>query len=45
MFALFMAQVYEKIPGCILGQFSKLKFINGSNFRKFKDFFLAEYLK
>ena len=27
-----------------LGQFSKLKFVNGSNFKKFKDFFLAEYV-
>ena len=43
IFALFMANIYEKIPGCILGQFSKLKFINGSNFKKFKEFFLAEY--
>ncbi|MDD2983302.1 MAG: hypothetical protein PHQ74_07935 [Crocinitomicaceae bacterium] len=44
IFALFMAVIYEKIQGCILGQFSKLKFVNGSNFRKFKDFFLAEYV-
>jgi hypothetical protein len=44
IFALFMAVIYEKIPGCTLGQFSKLKFINGSNFKKFKDFFLAEYV-
>ncbi|GEM55916.1 hypothetical protein B0A58_11565 [Flavobacterium branchiophilum NBRC 15030 = ATCC 35035] len=43
IFALFMATIYEKIPGCILGQFSKLKFVNGSNFKKFKDYFLAEY--
>ncbi|TAH02029.1 MAG: hypothetical protein EAZ15_06040 [Sphingobacteriales bacterium] len=44
IFALFMAVIYEKIPGCILGQFSKLKFVNGSNFKNFKDFFLAEYV-
>lgn len=44
IFALFMANIYEKIDGCILGQFSKLKFVNGSNFSKFKDFFLAEYV-
>ncbi|PDS23833.1 hypothetical protein [Flavobacterium branchiophilum] len=43
IFALFMATIYEKIPGCILGQFSKIKFVNGSNFKKFKDYFLAEY--
>jgi hypothetical protein len=44
IFALFMAIIYEKIPDCILGQFSKLKFVNGSNFIKFKNFFLAEYV-
>jgi hypothetical protein len=38
-----MARIYKEIPGCIIGQFSKLKFINGSNFKKFKDFYLAEY--
>jgi len=45
IFALFMAQVYEKIPNCFLAQFSTLKFIQGSNFKKFKEFFLAKYLK
>jgi hypothetical protein len=44
IFALFMAIIYEKIEGCVLGQFSKVKFVNGSNFKKFKDFFLAEYV-
>lgn len=44
IFALFMAVIYEKMPGVILGQFSKLKFVNGSNFKKFKEFFLAEYV-
>ena len=44
IFALFMAIIYEKMPGCILGQFSKVKFVNGSNFKKFKEFFLAQYV-
>jgi len=44
VFALFMAQVYDKMQGCILAQFSKLKFIQGSNFGKFKEFFLAKFL-
>ena len=44
IFALFMANIYEKMPGCIIGQFSKMKFINGSNFKKFKDYFLADYV-
>ncbi|MBK9353597.1 MAG: hypothetical protein IPN09_06420 [Bacteroidetes bacterium] len=44
IFALFMANIYEKIQNCILGQFSKLKFVNGSNFKKFKEYFLADYV-
>ena len=43
IFALFMAQVYDKLPDVILAQFSKLKFIQGTNFTKFKAFFLAKY--
>ncbi|MBX2932371.1 MAG: hypothetical protein KF781_10555 [Chitinophagaceae bacterium] len=44
LFALFMAQVYDKIPNSILAQFSKLKFIQGTNFTKFKEFFKVSYL-
>ena len=44
IFALFMANIYEKIPNCILGQFSTLKFVNGSNFKKFKEYFLADFV-
>ena len=44
LFSLFMARIYEKIPDATLAQFSKLKFIQGSNFTKFKAFFLAKYL-
>jgi hypothetical protein len=44
LFVLFMAQVYERIPTSKLAIFSKLKFINGSNFKKFRDFFQAKYL-
>ncbi|MEN9374466.1 MAG: hypothetical protein RIR79_2018 [Pseudomonadota bacterium] len=44
IFALFMARIYEKMPYAILGQFSKMKFIQGSNFRQFKGYFLAQYL-
>jgi hypothetical protein len=43
LFTLFMAQVYEKIPNCTLAIFSKLKFIQGTNFIKFKEFFKAQY--
>lgn len=44
VFALFMAQVYDKIQDGILAQFSTLKFIQGSNFDKFKEYFKAKYL-
>ena len=44
IFALFMARIYDEISGCKLAQFSKLKFVNGSNFKQFKKFFLAKYL-
>jgi hypothetical protein len=44
VFALFMAQVYEKISGCLLAQFSKLKFIQGTNFQQFKEFFRVKFL-
>ena len=45
IFALFMANIYEKLPNCIVAQFSKMKFVQGSNFVKFKEFFKAQYLK
>ncbi len=44
IFALFMARIYDKISGCVLGQFSTLKFVNGSNFSKFKDYFLVDFV-
>ena len=44
IFALFMIKIYEKMPYAKLGQFSKLKFIQGTNFIKFKEYFLAKYL-
>ncbi|MCC5946032.1 MAG: hypothetical protein JJT94_13965 [Bernardetiaceae bacterium] len=45
IFALFMARIYDKIPDAKLAQFSTFKFIQGSNFAKFREFFLANYLK
>ncbi|MCS7029776.1 MAG: hypothetical protein NZ519_13535 [Bacteroidia bacterium] len=45
VFALFMARVYEEIPNCILALFSKMKFIQGTNFIKFREYFLAKFLR
>lgn len=44
LFALFMARIYDKISECFLVQFSTLKFIQGSNFAQFKNYFLAHFL-
>jgi len=44
IFALFMARIYDKLPYSIHAQFSTLKFIQGTNFIKFKEFFLAKNL-
>lgn len=38
IFALFMARIYDKIPDAKLAQFSKLKFVQGTNFVKFREF-------
>lgn len=45
IFALFMARIYDKIPDAKLAQFSKLKFVQGTNFVKFRVFFRAKFLK
>jgi hypothetical protein len=45
IFALFMAQIYDKINGAKLAQFSTLKFVQGTNFTKFRTFFLAKFLR
>ncbi len=44
IFALFMARIYTEIPNAKLAQFSKLKFAQGSNFTKFREFFKAKFL-
>lgn len=44
MFALFMARIYDKIPDAKLTLFSTLKFVQGTNFIKFRDFFRAKFL-
>ncbi|MDI9358550.1 MAG: hypothetical protein QM528_06360 [Phycisphaerales bacterium] len=44
IFALFMAQIIDKIPDCTVAQFSTLKFIQGTNFIRFKEYFKASFL-
>jgi hypothetical protein len=43
LFALFMSRIFEKIPDVILAQFSTLKFVSGSNFKKFKEYFKSDF--
>jgi hypothetical protein len=45
VFAQFFLRVYRDIPDCHLASFSTLKYINASNFEKFRNYFKAEFLK
>ncbi len=41
LFALFLMRIAREIPGCVLGQFSKTKHIQASNFKRFREVFRA----
>jgi hypothetical protein len=45
IYILFLARVYDQLNGCIIGEFSKLKALQGSAFSEFRDFFKAELVK
>lgn len=45
LFAQFFFRIYKEIPHCILASFSTLKYINSSNFIKFREIFKAKFLK
>ncbi|EDP8373681.1 hypothetical protein G3L05_001046 [Campylobacter upsaliensis] len=45
LFAQFFFRIYKEIPHCHLAAFSKLKYINSSNFVKFRETFQAKFLK
>ncbi|WP_270969723.1 hypothetical protein [Campylobacter upsaliensis] len=45
LFAQFFFRIYKEIPHCTLAAFSKLKYINSSNFIKFRETFKAKFLK
>lgn len=44
LFTQFVARVAVEIPNATLAMFSKLKYVNGSNFEKFRQSWNAEYL-
>jgi len=45
LFAQFLMRIYQEIPNCKIGNFSKLKTINAPNFTDFRRFFLARFEK
>ena len=45
LFAQFFIRIYSEIPGCILGEFSKLKILQAPNFERFRNVFQAKLLK
>ena len=45
LYAQFLIRIYYEISNCIIGEFSTLKALSGSNFKKFREFFLAELVK
>jgi len=45
LYAQFLIRIYFEIPGCIIGEFSKLKALTGSNFKTYRRHFKAKLLK
>ncbi|MDR0965720.1 MAG: hypothetical protein LBM75_04340 [Myxococcales bacterium] len=45
LFIQFLYRIYKEIPGCKIGEFSKLKALNSSNFSRFRKFFTASLEK
>ncbi|MGL2770155.1 hypothetical protein ACQJ83_06245 [Helicobacter pylori] len=43
LFAQFFMRIYKELDGCIMASFSKLKYLNSSNFKKFREVFKAEF--
>ncbi|WRG22498.1 hypothetical protein E5E38_07040 [Helicobacter pylori] len=45
LFAQFFMRIYMELDGCIMASFSKLKYLNSSNFKKFREIFKAKFLE
>ncbi len=43
LFAQFFMCIYKELNGCIMASFSTLKYLNSSNFKKFREVFKAEF--
>ena len=44
LFTQFVARVAQELPNATIAMFSKMKYINGSNFEKFRQVWNAKYL-
>ena len=44
LFTQFVARIALEMPTATIGMFSKLKYVNGANFEKFRNFWNAKYL-
>ncbi len=45
LFAQFFIRIYMELNGCIMASFSTLKYLNSSNFKKFREVFKAKFLE
>ncbi|WP_001127607.1 hypothetical protein [Helicobacter pylori] len=45
LFAQFFMRIYKELNGCIMASFSTLKYLNASNFKKFREVFKAKFLE
>ncbi|GAA8934505.1 hypothetical protein SLK237_13270 [Helicobacter pylori] len=45
VFAQFFMRIYKELNGCIMASFSTLKYLNSSNFKKFREIFKAKFLE
>ncbi|EJB48872.1 hypothetical protein [Helicobacter pylori] len=45
LFAQFFMRIYKELDGCIMASFSKLKYLNSSHFKKFREVFKAKFLE
>ncbi len=45
LFAQFFMRIYKELNGSIMASFSTLKYLNSSNFKKFREVFKAKFLQ
>ncbi|RDU55871.1 hypothetical protein CQA49_02960 [Helicobacter sp. MIT 00-7814] len=45
LFAQFFMRIYKELDSCVLASFATLKYLNSTNFIKFRNIFKAKFLK